>query len=721
MKVAIPPCQTTEGAPPRGLIIHLRKDPRAQIVCISSLAQQMPSLIALNLRVVIANESLSELRGNAALQSTFARLQSYGGAIEFLDVDKTHGAVSTVNRGLTWCRDMGYDAILLQSETLLGPDCIQEMIRVAAVDPMIGFVSPFSDTDKIWQVPPFRANGSDRDREIALAFERFRDFLPDYSFVPSEGSRCLLIKNIILREFGLVDQSYENECDALNDLCLRANRCGFRVARANRVFSSHAPAALPDTAEALTALEKSRPILGARFPERAIAARQHAESPQFLMERLLAARAMRHGEPPRLMIDLSHLTPLSNGTSEYGILLAAALSATSFGVFDVTVVCDRAAAEFHHLSERLKGVTIKEPDDADFFDVALKPAQPFGYEPIRSMARKALYNVFVFLDVIAYDCTYLTPRGLESWWRFAARYSDGLIFISRFSQEQFVRRFSVGNQTRCLTSLCSTAYHDFTSPRSAGTEVTLSSEVADLVKRQFILLVGNNFEHKFLEPTARALRVSHTGVELVILGTLPTTIDGVHSVPSGFVSQHDLRELYARAVCVVFPSLYEGFGFPIFHALAHDRVVFARNSALNREIAQTWDGRGALALYEDTAHLVAALHRFRSLGLSGVASEGILVQPGAHNARHDWAAVGREVTRFLEELLSGAPVSPLSLPRLEALHLADETVGAKLQNLEQLLKDVVESPSFRIGRAITSVLELIPGVRQLYELRRKRR
>ena len=49
----------------------------------------------------------------------------------------------------------------------------------------------------------------------------------------------------------------------------------------------------------------------------------------------------------------------------------------------------------------------------------------------------------------------------------------------------------------------------------------------------------------------------------------------------GFVSDEKLCELYRQAACAVYPSLYEGFGFPVLDALRHGTpVVSSFNSSL---------------------------------------------------------------------------------------------------------------------------------------------
>jgi hypothetical protein len=67
------------------------------------------------------------------------------------------------------------------------------------------------------------------------------------------------------------------------------------------------------------------------------------------------------------------------------------------------------------------------------------------------------------------------------------------------------------------------------------------------------------------------------------------TVAGRHVEFLGMVSDARLCELYQRATLTIYPSLYEGFGFPVLDALRHGTpVLCSYNSSL-----QEFDGLGA--------------------------------------------------------------------------------------------------------------------------------
>lgn len=64
-------------------------------------------------------------------------------------------------------------------------------------------------------------------------------------------------------------------------------------------------------------------------------------------------------------------------------------------------------------------------------------------------------------------------------------------------------------------------------------------------------------------------------------------------VLTGFVKKEELIELYSNALALIYPSLYEGFGFPIVEALACGTKVICSNNSSLPEVG------GSVCLYFD--------------------------------------------------------------------------------------------------------------------------
>ena len=120
----------------------------------------------------------------------------------------------------------------------------------------------------------------------------------------------------------------------------------------------------------------------------------------------------------------------------------------------------------------------------------------------------------------------------------------------------------------------------------------------NLPKRYF-LFVGT------LDPRKNLLRVLNAfeqidpqmhDVHLVIVGgqgwknrqfyqQLNTNQNKNRVVMTGFVSRQQLKLIYENAVCLLFPSVYEGFGFPILEAMSCGSPVITSRTASMPEVA----------------------------------------------------------------------------------------------------------------------------------------
>ena len=189
--------------------------------------------------------------------------------------------------------------------------------------------------------------------------------------------------------------------------------------------------------------------------------------------------------------------------------------------------------------------------------------------------------------------------------------------------------------------------------------------------RPFILSVGTREPRKNLGRLTRAfgrLRAQKRSEELVLVGRGGWGRDEAREVAEelgiaatvrtlGYVPQADLPALYALARVVAFPSLYEGFGFPIVEAMACGTPVLTSNRSamaeVGRDAAVLVDPTDVNAIADGLAALLdeaplrarlreAGLRRAASLGWPAVAERTVAVYEAAHAA----AAATRGGTRL---------------------------------------------------------------------------
>ena len=135
---------------------------------------------------------------------------------------------------------------------------------------------------------------------------------------------------------------------------------------------------------------------------------------------------------------------------------------------------------------------------------------------------------------------------------------------------------------------------------------------------RYVLWVGTVEPRKNLPRLLQAFRAAPADVELVLVGpkgwnedletrlaTLPRDVrDRVRLL--GFVPHADLGPLYAGAAAFCFPSLLEGFGFPVVEAMAQGTPVV---TSLGTSTAEVAGAAGLLVDPKDADAIGAALDR----------------------------------------------------------------------------------------------------------------
>ena len=167
---------------------------------------------------------------------------------------------------------------------------------------------------------------------------------------------------------------------------------------------------------------------------------------------------------------------------------------------------------------------------------------------------------------------------------------------------------------------------------------------------EFILYPARPWPHKnhrrlvtaveLLRRRRPSVRLVLTGGGLEDLGAMPEWVER-----RGLVQQQELAELYQRASCLVFPSLYEGFGLPPLEAMASGCPVAAASSGSLPEIC------GDAAIYFDPTDPQAIAEGIER-ALEG---RSFLVERGlARVQRFSWVACAEIHARVYRDVVQGA-------------------------------------------------------------------
>jgi glycosyltransferase involved in cell wall biosynthesis len=114
-----------------------------------------------------------------------------------------------------------------------------------------------------------------------------------------------------------------------------------------------------------------------------------------------------------------------------------------------------------------------------------------------------------------------------------------------------------------------------------------------------------------------------------------------------YVRETDLPLLYTHATAAVYPSLYEGFGFPVVEAMACGTPVLTSRSSSLAEI-----GAGA-ALLVDPRDEGALADGLRTLGEDGALRADLSARGLARAGEFSWERTARETLAAYREALAG--------------------------------------------------------------------
>ncbi len=177
-----------------------------------------------------------------------------------------------------------------------------------------------------------------------------------------------------------------------------------------------------------------------------------------------------------------------------------------------------------------------------------------------------------------------TPENVLAQRRFADKVlarADGLIAISENTRTDAIRLLKIPPE-RITTIYPGIAEEYFNAcPKQR--------------ERPYVLFVGTIEPRKNLDTLLDAWRIVKPDLrheyDLVIAGmagwSTQTTLDRVRTEATyvGYVPEANLPGLVAGATALVYPSLYEGFGFPVVEAMAAGAPVLTANTSCLPEIA----------------------------------------------------------------------------------------------------------------------------------------
>jgi len=518
------------------------------------------------------------------------------------------------------------------------PAAIQGLLEGFEIDPLVGFTQPrFSDSrgTGIWLLPGVMKYGQQTLPRQNLAS------LPEHYLTTERLAGCLAVRSEIAAGFLAPAPGPLDVRTALLWQMCHARRRGYRNLVMNRVVvSSPEPRSnlypVPDPA--------SRRQLRADCPDSETAEEWFTSSPNQRRE-LLAANACRARPASQIpvLLDCRGVVPQHNGTSEaiFGIL--DGLKAVR-PTWELDVLFRPEAAKYHEVSSRYPPLRVRTTMPDRTYAAAVCLNQPWHLSTVAELHNWGLTIAFNMLDTIAWDVVYLSNPEVTKAWHFIAEHADGLLFISKFTQDRFNFRFPVNPAMLEDVSHLSLNADDYREPNCA-----------ELPRNDHVLVFGNDYEHKAVRPTIELLGRAFPFQQILGFGPRPERRNNVTVIESGHIPEKEVDRLIATARLVVFPSHYEGFGLPVIKALSYARTVVVRSSPLWKELAAFLRTSGQLVEFTVGHELIAAVGKALAGEPQPTLSLGKSLPEGTPSP--GWTDCARHLVAHVETIVARASIS----------------------------------------------------------------
>lgn len=564
--------------------------------CLDSLIANIPEISHCSPRLMLFNDSPHD-EEVAELLGQYNATQA--GIVQIFTNAVNKGFVQTVNNGLERALADDRDVLLVNSDTITFAGTLPEILRVAASDPQVAFVSPRSNNAALCTLPHQPSNTRPRDPASAhQAWKTASRTMPQWQFVPTAVGFYLFIAHHILANIGLLKTEFGAGYEEENDLIMRAGKVGYRAALANHAFAYHevdSPSFTTAGAHVKRQKKKHLEKLNSYHREFTPLVRVYEASPVYRAERLLSGLIAPPDGRLEVALDLRCLGRHHNGTNDVAALLAKHMAAEQSHRFRVSVIASAESLDFHGI---VPGddmhVTDAETDKLYAVAIAIRP--PYDIHDINLLEKLAPINLYMMHDTISEDCSHLAvEQRVFALWDHVARTASGLLFNSQFTETTFCTRHPTARRLPRLTKLFPTRLGEY-SP-TGGPKLPPAH----------VLIVGNSFPHKGLGQACDILARAFPKVSFVVLGECDCTHGNVECYPTGTQTPSFINRLFVEARAVVLPSFVEGFGFGIVRAIAAGRPVVARAIPATREILETYVSYQGVCLFRDNREMASAL------------------------------------------------------------------------------------------------------------------
>lgn len=225
------------------------------------------------------------------------------------------------------------------------------------------------------------------------------------------------------------------------------------------------------------------------------------------------------------------------------------------------------------------------------------------------------------------DFSFINRMFWEYLTRASAHFSDSIITDSSASKQSIIEVLHV--KPSKVTSILH------------GTPATIKVK-PHVSKDPYLFTVLANYPHKNLKTLLKAFEVllkTNSNLKLLVcgLGDQEKSTGNVEYL--GYVSREELCGLYMGASVFVFPSAYEGFGYPVLEAMSYGSPVVSSNSSSLAEVVG--DGGMLVGPYDVDAYVRC----ITSILVSPTSRKNLIRKGRKRAAELQWINTAREMIK----------------------------------------------------------------------------
>lgn len=257
-----------------------------------------------------------------------------------------------------------------------------------------------------------------------------------------------------------------------------------------------------------------------------------------------------------------------------------------------------------------------------------------------------------FLD----DKIYATFKELTA---SSIKNSSLIITISRFSQKEIIKRFSVAKNKIVVVLNGS----DF---ERSGVGIENEKEYLEkneLNRGQYFVYVGGFYKRKNINRVVQAFKIfsnMHPNFKLVVTGANDSNdyekkqfkifekeVKGCEKIISylGYVSNEEKNSLVKNSAALIYPSYYEGFGLPILEAMHLGVAVLCAKASSLPEVG------GDIPFYFDPFSIDDIATAMEKLVCNQKLASKKIIQGKKRALQYSWNKTFRKVNKIYQELV----------------------------------------------------------------------